>query len=433
MLWEVEIRPAAGQVDREGKRVLAECFGLGLQSVSTVEAARSFILQGELSDDVVTRISRTLLADGVAESFSIHQLDAAAGGSSNGSNGGQLLNVLFKDGVTDNVANSALKAMKDQDVSVEAVATCRKYWVNDGASEAEIERLSAKVLSNDAIEHVVSGPLQMDRISLGGDYTFNLTHIPIRGMGDDALEQLSKDSQLYLSLEEMRTIKQQFVDLDRDPTDVELETVAQTWSEHCSHKTLAGRISYEDENGPRQFENMLKETIFAATVSIRESLGDDDWCVSVFKDNAGIVTFDEKQSVCIKVETHNHPSALEPYGGANTGLGGVIRDPLGTGLGGRPVCNTDVFCFGPPDYPHDKLPRGVLHPKAVAHGVVAGVRDYGNRMGIPTVNGAVYFDERYLGRQERRQSFARRSDRRRRRTHRPGRNSRRNVLIRRTG
>ena len=397
MLWEVEIRPAAGQVDREGKRVLAECFGLGLQSVSTVEAARSFILQGELSDDVVTRISRTLLADGVAESFSIHQLDAAAGGSSNGSNGGQLLNVLFKDGVTDNVANSALKAMKDLDVSVEAVATCRKYWVNDGASEAEIERLSAKVLSNDAIEHVVSGPLQMDRISLGGDYTFNLTHIPIRGMGDDALEQLSKDGQLYLSLEEMRTIKQQFVDLDRDPTDVELETVAQTWSEHCSHKTLAGRISYEDENGPRQFENMLKETIFAATVSIRESLGDDDWCVSVFKDNAGIVTFDEKQSVCIKVETHNHPSALEPYGGANTGLGGVIRDPLGTGLGGRPVCNTDVFCFGPPDYPHDKLPRGVLHPKAVAHGVVAGVRDYGNRMGIPTVNGAVYFDERYLG------------------------------------
>ena len=397
MLWEVEIRPAAGQVDREGERVLAECSGMGLQSVSTVEAARSFILQGELADDVVTEISRTLLADGVVESFSIHQLDAAASDASNSSNGSHLLNVLFKDGVTDNVANSALKAMKDQKVSVEAVATCRKYRINKGASEAEIARLSAKVLSNDAIEHVVSGTLQMNRISLGGEYKFKLTHISIRQMDNAALEQLSKDGQLYLSLEEMRTIKQQFVDLDRDPTDVELETVAQTWSEHCSHKTLAGRISYEDENGPRQFENMLKETIFAATVSIRESLGDDDWCISVFKDNAGIVEFDDKQSVCIKVETHNHPSALEPYGGANTGLGGVIRDPLGTGLGGRPVCNTDVFCFGPPDYPHDDLPRGVLHPKAVAHGVVAGVRDYGNRMGIPTVNGAVYFDERYLG------------------------------------
>ena len=100
---------------------------------------------------------------------------------------------------------------------------------------------------------------------------------------------------------------------------------------------------------------------------------------------------------CFKVETHNHPSALEPYGGANTGLGGVIRDPLGTGLGGKPVCNTDVFCFAPPEISYDELPAGVLHPKAVATGVVSGVRDYGNRMGIPTVNGAVYFDERYLG------------------------------------
>lgn len=396
MLWEVEIRPAAGQIDREGERVLAESTGLGLQTVSSVAAARSFLLQGEVTDDVVTRVSRTLLADGVAETFSAHRLDASAE-PSNDSASGQLLNVLFKAGVTDNVANSALKALKDQDVCVEAVATCRKYWVNEDASEAEIDRLSAKVLSNDAIEHVVAGPLKMDRISLGGEYQFRLTHVSIRQMDDTALEQLSRDGQLYLSLEEMRTIRQHFVELNRDPTDVELETIAQTWSEHCSHKTLAGRISYEDENGSRQFENMLKETIFAATVSIRESLGDDDWCVSVFKDNAGIVTFDEKQSVCIKVETHNHPSALEPYGGANTGLGGVIRDPLGTGLGGRPVCNTDVFCFGPPDYPHEKLPRGVLHPKAVAHGVVAGVRDYGNRMGIPTVNGAVYFDERYLG------------------------------------
>ena len=119
--------------------------------------------------------------------------------------------------------------------------------------------------------------------------------------------------------------------------------------------------------------------------------------MSVFKDNAGIVRFDDQHNVVIKVETHNHPSALEPYGGANTGLGGVIRDPLGTGLGAKPVCNTDVFCFAPPDYPADELPPGVLHPRRVMQGVVSGVRDYGNRMGIPTVNGAVYFDRRYLG------------------------------------
>ena len=142
---------------------------------------------------------------------------------------------------------------------------------------------------------------------------------------------------------------------------------------------------------------MLKETIFAATVEIRQKLGDDDWCVSVFEDNAGVIRFDEEDNVVFKVETHNHPSALEPYGGANTGIGGVIRDPMGTGLGAKPVCNTDVFCFAPPDITMESLPPGVLHPRRVMKGVVEGVRDYGNRMGIPTVNGAIFFDERYLG------------------------------------
>ncbi len=141
---------------------------------------------------------------------------------------------------------------------------------------------------------------------------------------------------------------------------------------------------------------MLKETIFAATRKLRQQWGDDDWCVSVFVDNAGVVKFDDDHHVCFKVETHNHPSAIEPYGGANTGLGGVIRDILGTGLGAKPICNTDVFCFAPPDHANE-LPQGVLHPRLVMQGVVAGVRDYGNRMGIPTVNGAICFDERYLG------------------------------------
>ena len=97
------------------------------------------------------------------------------------------------------------------------------------------------------------------------------------------------------------------------------------------------------------FDNMLKETIFAATQKIRERLGSDDWCVSVFEDNAGVVRFDDEFNLAFKVETHNHPSALEPYGGANTGVGGVIRDIMGTGLGAKPICSTDVFCFAPPD------------------------------------------------------------------------------------
>src|SRR5205823_11864369 len=174
-------------------------------------------------------------------------------------------------------------------------------------------------------------PLTLDHLSIGTPYAFRLITVPLRDLDDDGLEQLSRDGQLSLSLDEMRTIQGHFRSLGRDPTDVELETLAQTWSEHCSHKTLKGRI----ECGDRTYENMLKETIFAATQEVRRQLGADDWCVSVFADNAGVVKFDDRHHVCFKVETHNRPSAIEPYGGANTGLGGVIRDVLGVGLGAK--------------------------------------------------------------------------------------------------
>jgi phosphoribosylformylglycinamidine synthase len=186
----------------------------------------------------------------------------------------------------------------------------------------------------------------------------------------------------------MHTVQEKFRGLGRDPTDVELETLAQTWSEHCVHKTLRGRIRMDGE----LIDNLLKNTIMKVTDELAKS-----WCLSVFKDNAGVIEFDDEWAVCFKVETHNHPSAIEPYGGAGTGIGGVIRDPVGTGMGAKPVANTDIFCFAPIDFPREKLPAGVLHPKRIMKGVVAGVRDYGNRMGIPTVNGAILFDERYLG------------------------------------
>jgi phosphoribosylformylglycinamidine synthase II len=190
----------------------------------------------------------------------------------------------------------------------------------------------------------------------------------------------------------MRTIRDYFRKLKRDPTDCELETIAQTWSEHCKHKTFRGRIEYRDKDKKLNIKNLLKSTVMKVTDELNKP-----WCVSVFKDNSGVIRFDDKYNICFKVETHNHPSALEPYGGAGTGLGGCIRDPLGTGMGAKPIINTDVFCFGPSDYPYKKLPRGVLHPKRIMKGVVAGVRDYGNRMGIPTSNGAVLFDERFVG------------------------------------
>ena len=400
MLWEVEVSPAANEVDREAARVVNEAQALGASTVKTARSARSFLLQAaSLSEADVVRAARVLLVDPVAEECRWSRVDGlgAENCGTTSSSDPQLFNVLYKPGVTDNVGMSTQKALVDLGFNVEAVATGRKYWFNEGASSADLDRVTKRVLANDAIERVIVGPLRMESIGAGSEYKFALRTVTIRAMDDAALMHLSKHGQLYLSLAEMQTIKQHWVEQQRDPTDIELETVAQTWSEHCSHKTLKGRIRYRDEHGERVFENMLKETVFGATVEIRKRLGQDDWCVSVFKDNAGVVKFDDKQHVCFKVETHNHPSAIEPYGGANTGIGGVIRDPLGTGLGAKPILNTDVFCFAPPDTPVDSLPPGTLHPKAVMKGVVSGVRDYGNRMGIPTVNGAVFFDERYLG------------------------------------
>lgn len=221
--------------------------------------------------------------------------------------------------------------------------------------------------------------------------------VEIIGVGDDALVEISRSRLLSLNLLEMRKIAAHYKKKDRNPTDAELECLAQTWSEHCKHKVFNGIIDYSENGKKELIDNLFKLTIRKATETIRKKRGSKDWCVSVFEDNAGVVEFDDDWHFAFKVETHNHPSALDPYGGANTGIGGVIRDPMGTGLGATPIFNNNIFCFAPPDLPHDKVPKGILHPKRIFKGVVAGVRDYGNRMGIPTINGSLHFDMRYLG------------------------------------
>jgi phosphoribosylformylglycinamidine synthase len=395
MLWEVDIFAAAGQPDLGARDVAAAAAELQLADNLPVTSARGYLIQGELDRDQVERIARELLADSVVERTVAAPLGDACL-TALPEDRAHWIHVLPKPGVTDPVAQSAMAAIADCGLRAEAVRTLKKYAVGPLASD-RLGLLCSKVLANDAIEQVIVGPLGFDRLQLGSPYEFRLLTVPIRTMDDAALERLSREGQLFLSLTEMQTIQAHFRTLGRDATDVELETVAQTWSEHCSHKTLAGRIHYRDSAGERHFENMLKETIFAATQQIRRQAGADDWCVSVFSDNAGVIHFDDQYNVVFKVETHNHPSALEPYGGANTGIGGVIRDPMGTGMGAKPICNTDIFCFAPPDTPADAVPPGALHPRRVIRGVVSGVRDYGNRMGIPTVNGAIYFDPRYLG------------------------------------
>ncbi|MEM2280898.1 MAG: phosphoribosylformylglycinamidine synthase subunit PurL, partial [Candidatus Bathyarchaeia archaeon] len=218
------------------------------------------------------------------------------------------------------------------------------------------------------------------------DTSFPLYEINLLEASDRQLLDVSRELGLGLNLQEMKALQRYFRRKGRNPTDVELQTFGQTWSEHCFHKTFKGVIKF---NG-KEIDSLFKTYIMRATREI-----DAKWCFSVFEDNAGIIRFEKDWGVAVKVETHNHPSAIEPFGGAATGVGGVIRDILG--VWADPIACTDVLGFGPLDYPYEKLPTGVKHPKYIFMGVVAGIGHYGNNMGIPTVNGAIYFDESYVG------------------------------------
>ena len=381
-MWHLQIDPAPGVIDRAGARVAADAAELGLPGPWAVAAGRGFLIEGTVDRATLDRAAATLLVDPVVETHTIHPVGAQDGMAGVHET---TVYVLPKPGVTDPEADSARDLLRAAGLEVANVRTLRSYRV--AGPVVALPALIRRVLANDAVEQAVVGAFPFDRLGQGTPYSFRRVEVPILGKADGELLAISRSGQLHFSLPEFRAIEAHFAALGREPTDCELETLAQTWSEHCSHKTLRGRIDF---NGER-IDNLLKSTIFAATQKL-----DLDWLVSVFADNAGVVRFDDGHDVCFKVETHNHPSAIDPYGGANTGLGGVIRDPLGTGLGAKPICNTDVFCVAPPDTPAEGLPAGVLHPRRILNGIVAGVRDYGNRMGIPTVNGALVGHPAYL-------------------------------------
>ncbi len=215
---------------------------------------------------------------------------------------------------------------------------------------------------------------------------FPLYEVFLRGAEDEQLLQISNELAIGLNLQEMKKVQKYFAAERRNPTDVELQTIGQTWSEHCYHKTFKGEIIV----GNKKIKSLFKTYIAKVAHELKPA-----WCFSIFEDNAGIVRFDKGFGVAVKVETHNHPSAIEPFGGAATGVGGVIRDILG--VWADPIACTDVLGFGPLDYDYANLPLGIKHPKYVYSGVVSGIGAYGNNMGIPTVNGAIYFDESYVG------------------------------------
>ncbi len=357
----------------------AKLLGLGL---ADLRRSRYYLIQGEFDEQGLAKVAR-LLADPITERASLTPPVAA---------GRRVIEVQRKTGVMDPVEASVIKGAADLGVSLSLVRI-GSHVEAAGASDAECQTLAWKALANQAIEEVAIDPSDAVRLKApGGSQQQIRTEVDIASLDAAGLMQLSKDGCLSLTLDEMQAIQGYFAAQGRKPTDIELESLAQTWSEHCVHKTLKGLVEYTGPEGTRMIDNLLKQTIARATKELNKP-----WCLSVFKDNSGVIEFDDEYGVCIKVETHNRPSAIEPYGGANTGLGGVIRDVIATGLGAKPIFNTDVFCFGDLDAEAAALPPGTIHPRRLMRGVVNGVRDYGNRMGIPTVNGAIRFDPRYVG------------------------------------
>ena len=328
-----------------------------------------------------------------------------------------VISVGFKPGVTDNPGKAALDGFRtifpnasiESDIST--YITYAFYGVKDQASPEFI----ASNLYNGLIERA-----QISTAEMCENNEWPMIEYPARPpqefkqpahidleINDDKLIEISETGLLALNLEEMKAIQSHYRDavvrrtrqevgiVENQPTDVELECLAQTWSEHCKHKIFASKIHHRDlETGEESVvDSIFKTHIMKPTHDMQKEV---DWLLSVFHDNSGVIAWDDEWSVCMKAETHNSPSALDPYGGAMTGIVGVNRDILGTGLGARPIANTDVFCFGPPDWQGD-IPENLFHPSRVLRGVHSGVRVGGNESGIPTINGAIIFDERYLG------------------------------------
>ncbi len=314
------------------------------------------------------------------------------------------IEVGFKPGMTDNTGKTAQITIEDYLGSPfhghEEVHSATQYLIKGAITLDDAQKISKELLANELIETITihqNSSTYEETDSLSVDVVDVHIH-------DDALKLLSQTMQLALNLEEMQAIRSHFskeeviaerseMGLPPNPSDVEIEALAQTWSEHCKHKIFNARITYREGEETEVIDSLFNTYIKKATDEIAET---KDWLVSVFTDNAGIIKLNEEYDICFKVETHNSPSALDPYGGALTGILGVNRDIMGAGIAARIVANTDIFCFAPPNYSYP-IPKKLHHPKRIFEGVRKGVEHGGNKSGVPTVNGAIVFDDHYLG------------------------------------
>ena len=366
----------------EEERIVAAAPELGVTGLRGCRRWMVYHLDGHLSPDDVDRLCREVLVDPVTDTAMVGSPRAAP----------QVVEVAPIAGVTDPAARELERAAATLGLGPLRAATARRYELRGDLDDADIDVLIRRLLANPTIEHSSRGELApafspVDVASLAA------TPVPLAGLDDEELADLSRHRLLSLDTGEMRAIQAHFSSSGRDPTDAELETLAQTWSEHCAHKTFKARITLTHTRADGRAEVSDHDGLLAALRQATNEL-DASWLRSVFVDNAGIIAFDDRLDLAVKVETHNHPSALEPFGGANTGVGGVVRDILG--VSARPIACTDVLCFGPADLDEGDLPAGVLHPRRIRDGVVAGIGDYGNKLGLPTVNGAIVYDRGYV-------------------------------------
>jgi phosphoribosylformylglycinamidine synthase len=409
----LEVSSRAGFPDGRARRLLPSLQRALSGSILDVDIVDVFIVRGVPGLGLET--ARAVFADEVSQVVSMGGEEGAEARPG----WDWLVEVTVKPGVTDPVAITALEALRlilPGGLPAGAqVQTGTQYLFTAGPGAALDSRALAAFLANPLIQTTFclsradweSGkrpPAEYPFISAAP--APSVETIELAGRGDADLAALSRRRLLALSAAEMRAVQEYFAresvsrerrarGLSEAPTDVELEMIAQTWSEHCKHKIFNATIRYREGGGQEQvIRSLFRTYIRDTTEKIRRRRRD---LRSVFHDNAGVVAFDRSTLLCFKVETHNSPSALDPYGGAITGIVGVNRDILGTGQAARPLFNTDVLCFADPRTPAADVPAGLMHPRRVMEGVHRGIVDGGNQSGIPVVAGAFLFDESFLG------------------------------------
>ncbi len=418
-------------------------FLIAVRSRHAAAFQHLYLIDGALSDADVARLATELLHDPVVQQVDWHALEALP---DLGVDDGLWVEIAYRPGVTDNEAESVRVGAERLSLNgLRVVRTLQRYQIAEpGAEQGLFNPLIQMALLYDSAGLAQRTSWYSTLLQTPGETVAQIALVALREADAAELVRISRQGILALDLSEMQAIQAYYRNEGRDPTDGELETLAQTWSEHCSHKTFKAKVLYRNEgvrsqeSGVRsqnhrttepepetqeidghtdyyaalhmleaepivEIDSLIKTFLMSATQQLieRSELASEPGTtqdsrlnvLSAFVDNAGIIAFTDDYEVSFKVETHNHPSALEPFGGANTGVGGVVRDVLG--VSAQPIANTDVLCFGPLDLDETRLTDGVLHPRQIAAGVVAGVRDYGNKLGIPTVNGAVLYDPGY--------------------------------------